>query len=182
MQHTEGTLMQIDNGTIKRNALQLILDANALLVRDSDRSFYIRMVAMHTLFNVVDYVLGLMEDSPYTGNALCTEHRKYAEQWRKELHIRTCDECSAHMHDMYAVPCRYPSGDIFVLCETCAILKGFAGVCPMCTLVYSYDDMVQHVPAYIAQRVLTGTVDAELVSFVCVDCFPALTSRCPAGQ
>lgn len=173
--------MTIDDKQIRRNALQLIRDANALQyrARDSYRSFDVRMVAMHALFNVADHVLGLMS-SPYTGDALRAEHRKCAENWREELHIRTCDECSVHMHDMYAVPCEAPAGDIFVFCEKCAVLNGFAAVCTQCTLVYAHSDMADCVPHYLRESALRGADHTLACARVCVDCFATLSSQTPA--
>ena len=165
--------MQIDNGTIKRNALQLIIAANAALV-DSARPFAERLRALHLLFNVVDHVLGLMTNE-YVSPAFKAEHARYSEEWHKALNIRTCDDCGTHMHDMYAVPCESPTGDVFVFCETCAILHGSAEVCTQCTLVYAHADMVDYVPHYLTESTLRCVDHAHVCARVCVDCFSTLS-------
>ena len=163
-------LARIDK-QITRDALQLIRDANAMqyAYQDSYRSFDVRMVAMHVLFNVADHVLGL------TGTrALLADHRKYSKNWREELHIRTCDDCGTHMHDMHAVPCESPAGHMFVFCETCAILNGFAAVCAHCTLAYAHEDMAEYIPHYLSESALDSADSAPLSMRVCIDCFPTL--------
>ena len=168
--------MKIDNRAITRNALQSIRNAHAEIYNDSASPFAARIAAMHLLFNVTDHVLGLLTNE-YVSRTLKAEHAQYSRDWCKQLDIRTCDDCGEYMHDIHAVPCESPAGHMFVLCETCAVLNGFADVCTQCTLVYSYDDMVRHVPAYLAEHVLTSTNGTALVSYVCVDCFPTLSYR-----
>ena len=165
--------MKIDNRAITRNALQSIRNAHAEIYNDSASPFAARIAAMHLLFNVTDHVLGLLTNE-YVSRTLKAEHAQYSRDWCKQLDIRTCDDCGTHMHDMHAVPCESPAGHMFVFCETCAILNGFAAVCAHCTLAYAHEDMAEYIPHYLSESALDSADSAPLSMRVCIDCFPTL--------
>ena len=173
--------MQIDNRMIMRSALQLIRCALAELSTSSlGEPAMVRLARLHALYNVTDHVLGIMTN-PYVSDAFKAEHMRYSTEWRENLNIRTCSYCGTYAHDSHAVPCESPIGAVFVFCETCAILNGFASVCTQCTLVYAHSDTVSYVPSYLRGYVRHDPQAVPEYVHMCVDCFPTLSSPC-TGQ
>lgn len=134
----------------------------------------VRLARLHALYNVTDHVLG-MTTHPYVSDAFKAEHMRYSVEWRENLNIRTCSYCGTYMHDSHTVVCESPTGELFAFCENCAIANGFAEACPQCGLVYTHEDMVTYIPAYLNGAAVWYMDDASMCTRVCVNCFPSLS-------